>query len=328
MSLGPILIGSRRFGVHEEDSDYDYLLIIPNSEVPSVLSSLSESDIIEYSNTSETSLFTPFRIGYRIQGISSGEVPYIGKLPKGSIYDICIVPRPDNISDSRFILENLNLYRLLYVIELLKTSTHTSDNKVQNVHQKISDGKERCYRDMFPTDDIFLGNIKSINNISEECISRMRSIRKYTKANGIYGGAYPDGTCYLIYCLNTIRKGYSQSKALRMIHQKCLYYDKEYQYSHISYVSSKSFKHMENIINSKQVEGKYRYRIDTNRRDEVLRLSYQLLDISPYIMYITNDGIIHASSDSRLYVEKWIEYICGGNKGNSVYNVKCKYESL
>lgn len=270
MSLEPILIGSRKFGIHEDDSDYDYLLIVPDSRISDVLSSLKDADITEYSNRCNKSLFVPFHIGYRIRGISSGDVPFIGNIPKGSTYDIHVIPRPDIVSDSHFILENLNLYRLLRVIELLRASTHNGKN---------------------------------------DLISRVKSIRKYAKAKGIYGGAYPDGTCYLIYAINTMRKGYNMDKALKMLHQKCLYYHVEYQYSHIAHVSGKSFKHMEDISTNNHKEGKYQYKIDSHRLDEILGLSCQLLDISPQVMYITNDGIIHASSNVQSHISKWSSWL-------------------
>lgn len=276
------LIGSRRYGVNEDDSDYDYLLIVAESKIPDILSIWKDADIIEYTNTPDLSTTLPVRIGYRVKGITNEYISSILSIPVGSLYDVLVIPRPDRISDSNFILENNNLYRMI------------------------------CTED----------TIQYTKSINPDLKDRVKTIRTWAKKHGVYGGAYPDGMGYFLYATNTIEKGYSHDKALRMLSTRCLYYHNEYKYKHISYVSDKSLKHIGNILSNRVVPGRYQYQVLSSRMEEVLRLSKRVLDETPGIMYIENTGIIHASSDVSDEVSKWSEWLQSLGIENRVLEMK------
>lgn len=269
--LDPILIGSRKHDVNEDDSDYDYLLIVPESRVSDTLSMWTNADIIEYVNTPDLSATLPINAGYRIKGITDDNTASLLSTPIGSLYDILIVLKPDIIPDSNFILSNINLYRMICMYESIPYIDHNyTDNDIK---------------------------------------MRLRSIRSWAKIHGVYGGVYPDGMGYLIYAINTMRKGYTLSKSIKMISTRYLYYDDEYKYGHISYVSDKSFKHMSNIVNGRSTLGKYQYQILSARMDEVLRMARKLLDECKCISHIDSSGIIHASSDVSESLSSWSSWL-------------------
>lgn len=276
------LIGSRRHGVNEDDSDYDYLLIVPESKVPDTLSLWRDADIIEYTNIPDLSAIFPIDIGYRIKGISNEDTANILSTPVGILYDVLVIPRPDRTSDSSFILENVSLYRML-----------KADNAVYASKEVHSDLKDR-----------------------------VKTIRLWAKNNNVYGGAYPDGTGYFIYTMNTMKKGYSCNKSLHMLYTRCLYYCDEYKYRHISYVAEKSLKHIYNILCGTVKKGSFQYQVMSNRMEEVLRLSKKLLDETPTIMYIENSGIIHSSSDTADSIEKWSEWLQSLGIDNRIVEMK------
>lgn len=265
ISFDPILIGSRKYGVNEEDSDYDYLLIVPESKISDALSVWRNADIIEYTNTPDLSATLPVDAGYRIKGIADNDTANILSTPPGAIYDVLVITRPDTIPDTNFILSNVNLYRML----------------------RIGDS-------IHPDTSIY-GDLKA----------RLRAIRSYAKDNSIYGGAYPDGMGYLIYTINTMKKGYTLEKSLKMLSTRCLYYHDEYKYRHVSYVSDKAFKHIANICNNKVKNGVFQYQIVSKRIDEVLRLSKKLADNCQGMMFIDNNGVIHASTDIAESIKEW-----------------------
>lgn len=43
--INPILIGSRAYGVFDEDSDYDFLLLVPSNQVSTIISFWLEGEI-------------------------------------------------------------------------------------------------------------------------------------------------------------------------------------------------------------------------------------------------------------------------------------------
>ena len=269
INFEPILIGSRRYGVNEEDSDYDYLLIVPESKISDVLSVWGNADIVEYINTPDLSATLPVEAGYRIKGIANDDTASFLHTPLGALYDILVVSRPDIIPDSNFILENINLYRMLRMDEIIPSN--------MNINCALKD--------------------------------RLRAIRIWAKKNDVYGGVYPDGMGYLIYAINTLKKGYSTEKSIKMISTRCLYFHDEYKYKHISYVHEKAFKHMTNVYNNKVKEGIYQYQIMSKHMEEVLRLSKKLFDHIPNIMYIENNGIIHSSSDISDDIKVWSDWL-------------------
>lgn len=257
-------LGPRKYGIAEEGSDYDFLLIIPESKAKDILPMWEDADIIEYSSTPDLSAMLPVNAGYRIKGIANENTASYLSIPTGVHYDILVITRPDKIPDSNFILTDISLYSMISMDDI----TSNTDFK-----------------------------------------SRFAAIRKWAKSNNVYGGVYPGGTGYIIYTLNTLRKGYSLEKSLKMLSNKCLYYSDVYKYKHVSYVSDRSFRHMENIIRGRVVPGSYQYSIRSKYQEEVLQLAKKLLDTSLEIQYISNEGIIHASSDISDDISKWSEWI-------------------
>lgn len=260
--LDPILIGSRKYNVNEDDSDYDYILIIPESKVSDILSLWKDGDIREYVNSSST---LPLEISYRIQGISNREISEILHIPENVEYDLLLIIRPDNISNTGYIMENVNLYHMI------------------NIYTKYSSNM----------------NIRK----------RLKLIRKWTKSKGIYGGFYPDGFAYLIYVINTFKKGYTDEMSLKMLGTRCLYSHEEFKYKHISYVSDNAFKHIHLLCQEKDQEEKYQYQIISTCMNDVLKLGKKLCDDSHVYMYISQDGVIHSSSDISDDIQRWKKWL-------------------
>lgn len=117
----PILIGSRRYGYHSDDSDYNYLLIVAASNISDFLSSWSGVDIVEYTDTLGISSLLPVQHGYRIKGtkVSSPLVQGVN-----TPFDIIVVPRADNLSDEAFIMGNRAIYKLLYLSTMCTDQVH------------------------------------------------------------------------------------------------------------------------------------------------------------------------------------------------------------
>jgi len=252
--INPILIGSRRYGVNDEDSDWNYLLIVPESKIHSIISTWGDN-----LHSADT--------GYRGRGIITEEMSNILHAPVGAQYDVIMLPRPDTMTDSRFILENINVYRMIRIDKVISP------------------------------------------NMDADCDlkSRLRAIRTWAKTNNVYGGAYPNGTGYLIYAINTMKKGYSVEKAIKMLSTRCLYSHDEYKYKLVSYVHDRSYKYMADVYANRVNKDTYQYQIVSNCTIEVLRHSHQLLDSNSNIMYIENNGIIHSASDAYDDIKVWCD---------------------
>lgn len=107
--INPIQIGSRKYGIYDEDSDYDFVLLVPQSRVRAILDAWSDAEISEYKN--------PFR--YRIAGFAAkGSGRAIPGVPVDATYDITLVPKPDNMPDDRFLTENWRIYWMIHITDI------------------------------------------------------------------------------------------------------------------------------------------------------------------------------------------------------------------
>lgn len=106
--LSIIQIGSRKYGVYLEESDWDYMVIIPESRVQSFLDGWKDAKITEFPN--------PKR--YRVKGIPPTVDHVIEGSPPDGVYDLTVVPKPDGMSDNRFIKENWRIYWMIHISDI------------------------------------------------------------------------------------------------------------------------------------------------------------------------------------------------------------------
>lgn len=130
-------IGSRRYGVNEDDSDYDYVLIVSRSSISDVLSEWKESNITEYKDTI-------LGVYFRIRGHSTRCIADKLSIPPGSLYDILVIERPDNITTSDYILGNSHLYHMIYIDDI----AHELQTRVKIIRKWAKD--HHLYGGAFP----------------------------------------------------------------------------------------------------------------------------------------------------------------------------------
>lgn len=111
MMLGSLyLVGSRLYNIHDDFSNYNYILIIDSRHIPSIVAICGDdADIIDYT---DISLF-PVDINYRIKGVSNDRMHDTYGIPIGVQYDIMVVCKDSAIPASSYVLGNKNLYYMI-----------------------------------------------------------------------------------------------------------------------------------------------------------------------------------------------------------------------
>lgn len=105
------LSGSRLYGIHDSTSNYNYVLITEERYVPSIITMCGpDADIIDYR---DISIF-PIDISYRIRGISNTDMKRCIGIDVDLRYDILVVCKEICVSDTYYVLEDKNLYNMVY----------------------------------------------------------------------------------------------------------------------------------------------------------------------------------------------------------------------
>ncbi len=137
----------------------------------------------------------------------------------------------------------------------------------------------------------------------DEVRRRLGYLKSWAKEHGFYGGAYPDGLCYLIFTINTMTRGYSLEGSMAMIFNRALYYHHILGYGPISHVATKNLQHMITYhkVDRTQLQ---QYRLPESYS---LRLVRPLLDKIPEIRFIENDRTIWMDKDMKDAIDAWIK---------------------
>lgn len=146
------------------------------------------------------------------------------------------------------------------------------------------------------------------DSVTDEMKKYLQEIISFAKKNDIYGGVFPDGFGYFLFMVNVYNKGLSREKAIKNLYRKEFYYSDIFQYTHIGYISDKSFQQIERIINNKSICCNSVYNIDCNDTMHMYTLVKKLLDENKYIMYMSNDHKIHCTQDSKENILTWIKW--------------------
>lgn len=139
----------------------------------------------------------------------------------------------------------------------------------------------------------------------QEVRRRLIYIKAWARDHGFYGGAYPDGLCYLIFVLNTMAQGYTLERSMEIISNRVLYHHHILGYAHISHVGAKNLQHMVSPHRPAQS-----YHLVSKALDHVLHQCRPLLDKTPEIKFIENDGSIWVTGISealRETIETWVK---------------------
>lgn len=150
----------------------------------------------------------------------------------------------------------------------------------------------------------------------DELRTRLTQIKKWTKDNGVYGGAYPDGISYFIFAMTTVQNGYRRDDIWRLLHQKSMYYHTEYKYSHIQYVSDRHFdviRRKTNLSFSYMTDQcTHHYQLSSPKMSAVLRSHKYLYEKEPIVssrdllIFMENEGTIYSSHDVYNAVLSWV----------------------
>lgn len=115
-----------------------------------------------------------------------------------------LFPKPGCISDRQAIINDRSIYRIMRI------------------------------------DDIIPDNGMCSINI----IKRIIAIKKWARDHGMYGGSYPNGAAYMMYAINTYKKGYSYDMIFKNLHVRSLYLHPEQGDLYIQSVPDSSFIHL------------------------------------------------------------------------------------
>lgn len=111
-------------------------------------------------------------------------------------------------------------------------------------HAEISDRQaimnDRWIYRMMRMDDV----IADSGSCHPEIVRRTIAVKRWARIHSMYGGSYPSGAAYMLYVINTYKKGYSYDMIFKHLHMRSLYLHPEQGDLYIRSVPDVSFMHL------------------------------------------------------------------------------------